>query len=153
LPDSSQIISGSYKPSDWFDGTDNFPAPAPAGPYDPNLSTFDGTSPNGTWSLYVLDDSAVARGGAISGGWQIRFQTTPKISGLTTPQTTLEDTLLRVTFSIGDNQPGVAGISVTATSDNQTLVPNANMQIDGTGSSRTLSILPALNQFGTNNIT
>ena len=65
-------------------------------------------------------------------------------------KTTYEDTPLSITFSVGD---GVADISsVTATSDNQTLVPNANLSITG-GAVRTLQVIPAANQTGTATIT
>ena len=43
---------GAPRPANWEPG-DPFPAPAPAPSGNVNLSTFDGGSPNGTWSLYV----------------------------------------------------------------------------------------------------
>jgi uncharacterized repeat protein (TIGR01451 family) len=63
-----------------------------------------------------------------------------------------EDTLLSFSFNVAD----VAIItSVTAESSNTTLVPNsgANIGVSGTGSTRTLSILPAANQSGKTTIT
>jgi len=69
LPDGGQIVSGTFKPAD-FEPGDTFPAPAPAGPYPAALSGFNGTNPNGTWSLYVVDD-AVGDVGNISGGWSL----------------------------------------------------------------------------------
>ena len=71
LPDSSTIISGTYKPTDFVTG-DTFPSPAPAGPYGTALSAFNGLNPNGTWSLYVLDDEA-NDSGSITGGWSLNF--------------------------------------------------------------------------------
>ena len=62
-----------------------------------------------------------------------------------------EDTQLQFTFNIG----GGANItSVTATSSNTTLVPNnaANIALSGSGSTRTLTINPAANRFGTSTI-
>ncbi|MFN2444780.1 MAG: proprotein convertase P-domain-containing protein [Vicinamibacterales bacterium] len=50
------LSSGTYRPSDWVPG-DSFPEPAPAGPYSTSFADFTGTNPNGTWSLYVVDDS------------------------------------------------------------------------------------------------
>ncbi|HXI88430.1 MAG TPA: C25 family cysteine peptidase [Blastocatellia bacterium] len=69
LPDGGQIVSGTFKPTD-FEAGDTFPAPAPAGPYPAALSGFNGTNPNGTWSLYVVDD-AVGDLGNINGGWSL----------------------------------------------------------------------------------
>ncbi|ELS00283.1 hypothetical protein GLO73106DRAFT_00041410, partial [Gloeocapsa sp. PCC 73106] len=76
LPDSSQIVTGTYLPSNFSGGADTFPAPAPADPYGNNLDTaFDGTTANGAWSLYVVDD-LVGDAGAIAGGWGLTIQTT-----------------------------------------------------------------------------
>jgi hypothetical protein len=47
-----------------------FPAPAPATPYAALLSTFNGTDPNGQWSLYAVDD-APGDTGTIAGGWTL----------------------------------------------------------------------------------
>src|SRR4051812_968813 len=58
---TSGAPSGTYKPIDLANtGTDTFPAPAPAGPYSfpPSAtfaSVFNGSNPNGTWLLYVVD--------------------------------------------------------------------------------------------------
>ena len=38
------------------------------------LSVFDGTDPNGTWKLYVVDDAADDTG-AITGGWSLHITT------------------------------------------------------------------------------
>ena len=71
LPDSTQIVSGTNKPSPYFPVT-IFPAPAPAAPYATNLATFNGSNPNGTWSLYILDDAAL-NSGMISNGWSLNL--------------------------------------------------------------------------------
>jgi uncharacterized repeat protein (TIGR01451 family) len=69
-----------------------------------------------------------------------------------TDKATNEDTPLSFTFNVGE-----AGqiISVTATSSNNTLVPNnpANLSVSGSGSTRTLNITPAAKQSGTTTIT
>ena len=77
LPQITQISSGTFKPTNYTTG-DTFPAPAPAGPYNipapagsaTFASIFNGTDPNGTWSLYVVDDAATPSQTAnIAGGW------------------------------------------------------------------------------------
>ena len=71
LPDSTQLIAGTYKPTNIGSG-DTFTSPAPAGPYASLLSAFQLTNPNGTWSLYVQDD-ATSNSGTIAGGWGLTF--------------------------------------------------------------------------------
>lgn len=63
---------------------DTFPSPAPAGPYNEPApagapaatltSVFNNTSPNGVWSLYIIDDAG-GDSGTIAGGWCLNFTT------------------------------------------------------------------------------
>jgi subtilisin-like proprotein convertase family protein len=69
LSQTGTILTGMYKPTD-YGLTDNLPAPAPPRPYANALSSFIGTDPNGTWSLYVADDN-YADTGLIAGGWSL----------------------------------------------------------------------------------
>jgi hypothetical protein len=66
LPDETQITSGTFKPTQ---GT----APARFPPYGGALSFFDGTNPNGTWSLFAYDDTNPDRG-VFAGGWSITIK-------------------------------------------------------------------------------
>ncbi|HWS90300.1 MAG TPA: tandem-95 repeat protein [Pyrinomonadaceae bacterium] len=66
-------------------------------------------------------------------------------------KSTREDVPLSLPFAVGDG--GAAVTSVTATSDNQALVPDAGLGVSGSGPVRTLQITPAANQSGTANIT
>ena len=77
VPDVGTLTSGIYKPSDSEPG-DIFPAPAPAGPYVHDLNVFNGTDPNGTWSLYIIDDMAGDSGGI--SGWSLNIIPGPKLS-------------------------------------------------------------------------
>ncbi|MFM6920795.1 MAG: Calx-beta domain-containing protein, partial [Dolichospermum sp.] len=69
LPDEGLITSGSYKATD-FETGDFFNSPAPGGPYGTDFSVFNNTNPNGTWSLYVVDDVG-GDAGTIAGGWSL----------------------------------------------------------------------------------
>ena len=58
VPDATALACpGSYKPANYEPG-DPFPAPAPTPSGSVNLSTFDGGTANGTWSLYIVDDAS-----------------------------------------------------------------------------------------------
>lgn len=75
LPIPTAIVSGTFKPTNSGAG-DTFPAPAPVPSGGSALSAFTGTNPNGNWTLYVVDDSAVDQG-SISGGWCVRLSAAP----------------------------------------------------------------------------
>ncbi len=77
---ASLAVTTTIGPSNSGTG-DTFPTPAPTtfvnAPTAGNatlLSTYGGLAPNGTWSLYVVDDAA-GDSGSISGGWTISFTT------------------------------------------------------------------------------
>jgi subtilisin-like proprotein convertase family protein len=80
VPDEGPVPSGSYQPTqgtqDLLSGPHpaDFAAPAPMGPYNNLLSSLNGTNPNGAWSLYVDDDTAVD-GGTINSGWLVTITT------------------------------------------------------------------------------
>lgn len=61
-------------------------------------------------------------------------------SGISTPA---------VGVLIGDAESDPATLALVATSDNQTLLPDANITLGGTGASRTVSVKPAAGQVGT----
>ncbi|MFN0278164.1 MAG: M36 family metallopeptidase, partial [Pyrinomonadaceae bacterium] len=87
LPDATQISSGTFRPSNFDTTTDVFPAPAPPVGATVALSVFNGSTPNGTWSLYVRDDLGIDLG-SISGGWTIRITTTSCTIGTATATST-----------------------------------------------------------------
>ena len=70
LPNGPFLSSGTYKPSVGATTVGCLPPgsfpDAPLGPYSSSLSVFNATNPNGTWKLYVLDDSR-GDAGSISG--------------------------------------------------------------------------------------
>ncbi len=107
LPDSAQITSGSYKPTN-FEAVDTFPAPAPVPSASTTLDIFNSTDPNGDWSLYVYDDAGGDLG-SISGGWCVEL--TGESTG--TAAISLEQTVSETPAPL----PTTDVISVTAGSD------------------------------------
>jgi subtilisin-like proprotein convertase family protein/Tol biopolymer transport system component len=75
LTQLGQIVSGTFKTTNFDTVSDAFPAPAPAGPYSSVLSVFNGINPNGTWNLFVRDDVG-GDAGEIALGWSLTFVST-----------------------------------------------------------------------------
>ncbi len=77
--------SGSFRPTNYGTG-DVFPVPAPAAPYlspatagaNTLASTFAGLNPNGTWSLYVVDDAGTDIG-SFAGGWDLTITSSTNV--------------------------------------------------------------------------
>ncbi len=84
--------SVTFKPVNYGGSNEVFPSPAPAGPYgNPGPfgggtatlgGTYDGASPNGTWSLYAITTAAGDGTGSMAGGWCLNL-TTPSPPTLT----------------------------------------------------------------------
>ena len=85
LPQSGQIVSGTYRPADYnnpLGDSDFFPSPAPGGGYGSSLNAL-GASPNGTWSLYVMDQFS-SDGGSLN-GWSLSIVTSNLLCCATFP--------------------------------------------------------------------
>jgi hypothetical protein len=95
LPDSTALIDGTtYRPFNADTVGDDFPLPAPGGPYGEPLnagaatfaSIFNGLTAeqvSGTWSLFITDDTD-GNGGSIAQGWSLNIAT--EIPATTTGQ-------------------------------------------------------------------
>jgi hypothetical protein len=92
LPDSIQITDGrNYRPTTCTSPIVDFASPAPRGPYlEPGCvptggatlaGAFGGLNPNGTWSIYIRDDSTPLAfvSSVVAGGWGLEF--IPNIAG------------------------------------------------------------------------
>jgi hypothetical protein len=75
LPDGGQMVSGEYRLANYEGTSDDFTEFAPAGPYFTTLGDLSGVDPNGTWTLYVIDDFFLD-GGVLSDGWSLSIETT-----------------------------------------------------------------------------
>jgi uncharacterized repeat protein (TIGR01451 family) len=87
LPDGDPgFSSGSFEPTN-YGSLDNLPAPAPSRPFGTALSVFKDSNPNGTWSLYVVDDQALPEvAGFISDGWTLNLTVADPIADLALTQ-------------------------------------------------------------------
>ncbi len=126
LPNSSlfasglgQIVSGTFQPTD--DGlAQPFASPAPAGPSGSALSKFIGSNPNGSWALYVLDNSP-GDSGNIAGGWSLNLATI-------NPVNSASDLAVGLAKSAGSIYPG-GSIVFTVTVTNKGPADAANVTV------------------------
>ena len=79
------LVSGTFRPSltpvvpmesCGTNPATPLPAPAPQGLPGTALAAFNGTNPNGTWNLYIVDDAG-QDAGSISGGWSLNVSAVP----------------------------------------------------------------------------
>jgi hypothetical protein len=77
----------------------------------------------------------------------------PTITAIANRSTNEDTATSPIAFTVGDIESGAAGVTVTATSSDETLIPNGNLVLDGTGAGRTLVVTPAANASGTATLT
>ena len=152
LPNSDQLASGTNRPST-YPGTVAFPTPAPAGSYGSILAAVAGRDPNGTWSLYVLDD-AVGDAGYIAGGWSLGLATASPLSPLadlavgmtSTPGSLFVSSPLTNTIWVTNLGPASAtGVVVTnKLSSGQQVITNIGSLTTGATFKVTIVIAPAV---------
>ena len=78
---------------------------------------------------------------------------TPFISDITNRTINEDGGTGAIGFSISDLETASASLSVSATSSNTSLIPNGNIVLGGSGSSRTISVSPLANANGSSTIT
>ncbi|MBZ2197323.1 Ig-like domain repeat protein [Occultella gossypii] len=121
FPDAGSLVAGTYAPQDVETTVDAYPAPAPTpGGATTFAGAFSGIDPNGTWRLYVVDDST-GDAGAIAGGWSLTITTTDTaaptaITASATPNPASTSELLTMTAYVASNgEPvteGTVGFSI-----------------------------------------
>jgi Ca2+-binding RTX toxin-like protein/subtilisin-like proprotein convertase family protein len=94
LSQTATNATGSYRPTNFAENADPFSV---AGPYGSALTVFDGTNPNGTWTLYAVDDDVIMSGSINNWG--------------------LDITVPGSTRSYSENAPPVANLVTAAISD------------------------------------
>jgi subtilisin-like proprotein convertase family protein len=131
--DVAQITSGTYRPTDVALGDpDVFPSPAPAPPRGAGLSAFDGQDPNGTRSLYVVDQYA-GDSGTIAGGWSQTITTAAPTAAPTSSETPTATNTPTANATATDTPSATATATPTATAtDSATATSTATATATGT---------------------
>jgi len=139
LADAAFNPSGTYKPTNFLT-PDDFPAPGPGSltQATPTLATFTG-SPNGNWSLYVVDDLGGDFG--FIGNWSITFAV-PSLVTFSPATGLFTDALATIAYTTGTPTGVVFAKPTTTTS----YIASAN--VDGCSSTATVNVtvnqLPAI---------
>ena len=94
----------------------------------------------------AIDDVSVTAGGG--GG-----NTAPTISTIANQTTTSGTATTAGSFTVNDAETTPAALTLSGSSSNTTLIPNANITFGGSGANRTVSVTPAAGQTGTATIT
>jgi subtilisin family serine protease len=137
LPDEDLVTSGTWLPTNSFSSdfwgqpnNDSFGSGVVPGPYNADLSVFNGTNPNGVWSLFVKDDAANAAG-KIMDGWSLSIETQPATSTVSlavTPNSLPEDGSANLIYTFSRSGPTTNPLTV-----NYTVGGTANLGSDYTG--------------------
>ncbi|CAN2049964.1 hypothetical protein GMMP1_860011 [Candidatus Magnetomoraceae bacterium gMMP-1] len=83
--------------------------------------------------------------------FEVTVNSAPTISDITDKSTDEDTTISNISFTVSDSDGDA--LTVTGSSSNTDLVTDENIVISGTGSSRTVAITPAPNEYGTATIT
>jgi hypothetical protein len=116
-------------------------------PTTQNISIIDNDNTPPTIALNVATTTNYIDGGVATSPTS-PFAISAVINDPTSPAETLG-----IDFAIADAETPVSSLTVTATSSNTTVVPNANIIVSGTGATRTLKITPSAVGYSTITVT
>ncbi|HEY3439030.1 MAG TPA: Ig-like domain repeat protein [Actinotalea sp.] len=153
---TGNIPTGTYRPTNNGAG-DTFPAPAPSPSALTTLGgAFAGIDPNGTWQLYVVDDTS-GDVGTMAGGWSLTLTTVAAEAATATTVTSSVDPSADgqpVTFTATVTSGGgpVSSGTVTFSADAVTLGAAVPVDASGTATFTTSALAPGthtvLAQYG-----
>jgi len=113
-------------------------------------------APNASGSVTITRTLTDGAGSVVSNAFVLTISAVndaPTISDVASQLINEDSVLGPLAFAIGDVETVASGLTLSAASSNPALIPNANIQFGGSGSSRTVRIVPATNQSGSATIT
>lgn len=113
-------------------------------------NSFNGLWINSDGTRLVASSGA---GGVVATGVASAANTAPTISDVTNQSVAAGVSTGALAITIGDTETPVASLTMSGSSSNTTLVPNANIVFGGSGANRTVTVTPAAGQSGTATIT
>ncbi|MGE3466345.1 MAG: CSLREA domain-containing protein, partial [Pyrinomonadaceae bacterium] len=147
LPNAGPLATGTTKPANYDGaGADTFPGSGPGAIPDTepaDLSVFNGLDPNGTWNLFVVDDTGDDQG-SIASGWLILIDVADTLTVNSLADTndgtcnaancTLREAINRVNAGFGGDTINFS-VNGTITLTSGQLVVGKNVTINGPGAS------------------
>ena len=107
----------------------------------------------GTATITVTVNDGGASNNIVSKYLAVTVDATPTISGISDRLIATNTSTPAIGFTIGDPNGSVNSLTLSASSSDLSLVPNANIILGGSGTSRTVIVTPAANQTGSTTIT
>ncbi len=105
-----------------------------------------------TITIWVIDTGGKSNSAAFT-VTVLPANTAPVISTISPTNTLINITAGPIPFTVGDAETPSSNLTVSAVSSNAALVPNQNISFGGSGSNRTVTIVPASGQIGVAPIT
>lgn len=124
----------------------------------PGVTSYAWTTP-ATSGTYCLRIRGHAPGYASSDYSAIRIfslaepNTAPSISTIADITVAVGEAIPAVSFTVGDAESAPGDLSVSGSSSNQTLLPDAGIAFGGSGANRTVALTPAAGQTGSATVT
>jgi subtilisin-like proprotein convertase family protein len=153
--------SAGYHPTGYNGNTNALPTNAPPPPYFDRMAVFNGRSPNGTWSLWVVDNTT-GDTVSIANGWALSIATAPEIALDTPPVPAIPENAVgqnnqeTVNFHVIDSTGSAANDTISVTCAPSALLRSISVSgPSGSGASNdyTATLTPATFQTGTGTLT
>lgn len=144
LPLSNSLTSGNFLATEYAP-FDTFPGLGAVPTNSPGLSIFNGMNPNGTWSLYVYDDTP-GNDGVITGGWSLGLTAVSTVnpaallnlSTLESPSPAIEGNYVNYEITVNNSGPtNATGVVLTdviptgSTYSSTYISPSGNFSVSG----------------------
>jgi sulfatase modifying factor 1 len=126
---------------------------ATTAPVGTNSPTFTTPALTATTKYWVKISNAFGEANSSSVTVTVETNTAPTISDIAAQSINTGSNTGAVAFTIGDAQTAASSLTLSGSSSNTTLVPNASIAFGGSEASRTVTVTPAIGQSGTATIT
>ena len=126
---------------------------ATTAPVGTNSTTFTTPTLTVTTKYWVKISNAFGEIQSSSVTVTVQANTAPTISDIAAQSISADSNTGAIVFTVGDALTAASSLTLSGSSSNTTLVPNASIVFGGSGASRTVTVTPASSQSGTATIT